>query len=118
LTAIVSAWNQRGPAIRELGELTGESHWAMIKLRLDLLFYSCAAAKDTATAAESLAGTARQEANAIKKDLGSDEEHLARLHGYLTPRGLTQKEMDDLRDAFKPLAVRSVPTRRHDHRAI
>jgi hypothetical protein len=62
-----------------------------------------------ADGAKDVAKEARTQADSIKKDVSSAEKRLARIHEFLTPRSLTQKEMDDLREALKPLADPHVP---------
>ena len=42
-------------------------------------------------------------------DANEAENRSEKLLEFLTPRSLTQKEMDDLRDAFKPFADANVP---------
>ncbi|HUL32479.1 MAG TPA: hypothetical protein VL128_01240 [Candidatus Eisenbacteria bacterium] len=54
-------------------------------------------AREEADASEVAAKSAKQEAEDVSKLANQ-------LHGYLTPRSLTQKEMDDLRDSLKPFA--------------
>ncbi len=73
-------------------------------------------AKDVADKAKSAASNAlhsargaRSELASVNKDLDAAQKRVADIHEYLTPRALTQTEMDDLRDKLKPLADPSIP---------
>jgi hypothetical protein len=67
-------------------------------------------AANAAASAESSANAAKREADTVIKDVASAEEHLARVQAFLTPRSLTQKEMDELRDSLKAIAATAPDT--------
>jgi hypothetical protein len=58
---------------------------------------------------ENLAHAVRREADLVKKDVISAEERVKNINAFLTPRSLSQNEMDQLRDMLKPIADPTVP---------
>src|ERR1035437_2026192 len=66
-------------------------------------------ASSIANGARAVSKDARMQADLVKKDLSSAEKRLSAIHAYLTPRSLTQKDMEDLRHDFKLLANPVIP---------
>jgi hypothetical protein len=76
---------------------------------LALVTAQAGTAKASAEKAAAASGRAESDAERAKNKADNVARLAKQLHEFLTPRSLTQKEMDDLRDSLKPLADPNVP---------
>lgn len=96
--------NKHGSAIMDLSAIA-----ARARSDSEIAINQSGQAIGRAATAEQASGRAAENAQNALSDANEAEEQTARLHAFLTPRSLTQKEQDDLRDALKPLADAKVP---------